>query len=81
MKADKQTMSVDMECNQIELFVSMLLATRLDKTALEDLIDWCSQKVGVWSDTSLTMVNRAVGRFRGDFQLSGLNKYTIVQKK
>lgn len=36
-----------MECNQIQLFVSMLLATELDKTALEELIDWYSQKVGV----------------------------------
>ena len=81
MKAVKQTMSVDVKCNQIKLFVNMLLATRLDKTALKELIDWCSQKVGVWSDTSLTMVNRAVGRIRGDFQLSGLNKYAIVQKK
>lgn len=81
MKAIKQTMSVDMNCNQIQLFTNMLLATGLDEPALEELIDWCSQRVGVWSDTSLSLVSREVGGFRSDFQLSGLSKYAIVQKR
>lgn len=71
-------MSVDMKCNQIQLFANMLLAAGLDEPAL---VDWCSQRVGVWSDPSLSLVSREVGGFRSDFQLSGLSKYAIVQKR